>query len=173
MVTLVPLVVGMAVASVHDVEATFVGTAFAAVAVLCTVASQMATASSQRALGCDSNQLLFHTSPLIALGMLALTPIFDDVNAIRHFRYTPILVRDIAASCALALAVNVTNYLVLGKTSPLTYQVVGHLKSVLTILFGFFVLGTETNARNVAGTAIAMGGLVAYTEVKRRMGLGR
>ena len=172
-ITLIPLVLGMAVANVHDVDANVVGTIFAAVAVVCTVAAQTFTSSLQRSLGCDSNQLLFHTSPLIALGMHVLCPIFDDIDTIRHFDYTPALIRDIFASCVLALGVNISNYLVLGKTSPLTYQVIGHLKTLLTISFGIFVLGHETNAKNLAGIAIAMLGVISYSEVKRRISLGR
>jgi solute carrier family 35 protein E3 len=38
-----------------------------------------------------------------------------------------------------ALGVNISNYLVLGKTSPLTYQVLGHLKTVLILILGFTV----------------------------------
>mmetsp|Transcript_13236 Transcript_13236/g.40038 ORF Transcript_13236/g.40038 Transcript_13236/m.40038 type:complete len:106 (+) Transcript_13236:915-1232(+) len=105
--------------------------------------------------------------------MLLLCPIFDDIAAIRAFDYTPALIRDILISCVLALGVNVSNYLVLGKTSPLTYQVIGHLKTILTISFGILVLGHDTNAKNLSGIAIAMLGVVSYSEVKRRISLGR
>lgn len=152
-VTLLPLVFGMGFATVHDVEASFVGTAYAAAAVLCTVASQTFTSSLQRSLGCDSNQLLYHTSPLIAVGMLALCPIFDDLDALYAFEWTYPVVRDVAISCFLALGVNITNYLVLGKTSPLTYQVIGHLKTIFTIAFGVFVLHHPTNPKNLLGVS--------------------
>lgn len=42
-------------------------------------------------------------------------------------------------SCLFALGVNISNYLVLGQTSPLTYQVLGHMKTVLIIVLGFVV----------------------------------
>jgi len=45
----------------------------------------------------------------------------------------------IVVSCLFALGVNISNYLVLGKTSPLTYQVLGHLKTVLILILGFTV----------------------------------
>lgn len=169
--TLVPLLLGMALATVHDVEANAVGTVYAAVAVLCTVASQTFTSSLQRSLSCDANQLLYHTSPLIALGMLGLCPIFDDLSTISLSNLA--LVRDIFLSCILALGVNITNYLVLGKTSPLTYQVVGHLKTILIILGGVLLLGQQTNTKNTLGVLIAMFGVVSYSEVKRRIQLGQ
>jgi len=172
-ITLIPLVLGMGIANVHDVDASLLGTLYASIAVLCTVAAQTFTSSLQRSLGCDSNQLLYHTAPLIAFGMLALCPFFDDFYTIRNFNYTFPLIRDIIISCALALGVNISNYLVLGKTSPLTYQVVGHLKTILTITFGVIVLGHQTNFKNILGICIAMCGVISYSEVKRRMSLGR
>ena len=63
-----------------------------------------------------------------------LCPFFDDIYALREFQFTtPCLLR-IALSCIFAIGVNVSNYLVIGKTSPLTYQVLGHLKTVLIIV---------------------------------------
>jgi len=67
-----------------------------------------------------------------------------------------------------ALGVNISNYLVLGKTSPLTYQVLGHLKTVLILILGFAVFNKELDARNGMGICVAMIGVVAYTEVKRK-----
>lgn len=46
-------------------------------------------------------------------------------------------------SCVFALGVNISNYLVLGKTSPLTYQVLGHLKTVLILVLGFTVFNVR------------------------------
>jgi len=48
---------------------------------------------------------------------------FDDLHSFAHYKYTPECVIRIAVSCFFALGVNISNYLVLGKTSPLTYQV--------------------------------------------------
>lgn len=48
-------------------------------------------------------------------------------------------------SCLFALGVNISNYLVLGATSPLTYQVLGHLKTVLIIVLGFIVFKVKKN----------------------------
>jgi solute carrier family 35, member E3 len=59
-------------------------------------------------------------------------------------------------SCVFALGVNISNYLVLGKTSPLTYQVLGHLKTVLILVLGFTVFQKPIDMRNVSGILVAM-----------------
>lgn len=169
--TLAPLVAGMALAERFDASATPAGAAYAGVAVLATVVAQNLVSRTQRTLGCDSNQLLYHTAPLAAGVLLLLCPIVDGYGVLFDVVWTPRLRRDVAVSCGLALGSNVTNYYVLGRTSPLTYQVIGHLKAILTILFSLAFLGakaTTFDARNVAGVLLAMFGVAAYTEVKRR-----
>ena len=171
--TLVPLVGGLYVAEVHDHTVTPLGTLYGAVAVVATVLAQRATASSQRRLRVDSNQLLYHTSPLIALAMLAASPLCDDVAHLAALDWTADLGGDVLWSCALALAANVSNYYVLGRTSPLTYQVLGHVKTIATIGFSVVVFGLETNAKNLLGLFVAMVGVVSYTEVTRRASVAR
>lgn len=64
----------------------------------------------------------------------------------------------VVVSCFFALGVNISNYLVLGKTSPLTYQVLGHMKTVLILILGFTVFKKPIDIRNVIGITIAMVG---------------
>lgn len=92
-------------------------------AVVATSMAQIFTNTYQKSLNCDALQLLNHTSPLITLGMLVMCPMFDNVQALMEFEYTTPCMARIALSCVFALGVNVSNYVVLGKTSPLTYQV--------------------------------------------------
>lgn len=60
-----------------------------------------------------------------------------------HFFIIVAVVPVLAVSCFFALGVNISNYLVLGKTSPLTYQVLGHLKTVLILVLGFTVFNVR------------------------------
>ncbi len=55
--------------------------------------------------------------------MLVMCAFFDDMSDFSNFVYTPECVIRITVSCFFALGVNISNYLVLGMTSPLTYQV--------------------------------------------------
>lgn len=64
---------------------------------------------------------------------------------------------------------NISNYLVIGKTSPLTYQVLGHLKTILILILGFLFFNKQLDYRNVIGIVVAMVGVIAYTEINRRM----
>ena len=166
--TLLPITIGVGYATVYDLDLNMIGTVFAVCAVIATALSQIFTNTYQKSLDCNAMQLLFHTSPYIALGMIIMCPFFDDLNLLMNFVYTPPCLTRIFVSCLFALGVNISNYLVLGMTSPLTYQVLGHLKTVLIIVLGFLMFNKQADLRNITGIAIAMVGVVAYTEVRRK-----
>ena len=167
-VTLIPITFGVGYATVYDIEIRPVGFIFAGCAIVATAVAQIFTNVYQKSLDCNALQLLHHTSPLIACGMLIMSPFFDDAKALVHYEYSIGTVVRILISCMFALGVNVSNYLVLGKTSPLTYQVLGHLKTVLILVLGFIFFNKTVDLRNVLGIVIAMAGVIAYTEVRRR-----
>ena len=122
----------------------------------------------QKRLSCNALQLLYLTSPIIMLGMMILIPFFDDIDKLMNYNWTWEVVCSILLSCILALGVNVSNYLVLGKTSPLTYQVLGHVKTILLLIISFYLFSYRLEKNNIMGILIAMGGVIAYSEVKRR-----
>ena len=66
-------------------------------------------------------------------------------------------------SCLIAVAVNFSTFMVIGKTSPVTYQVLGHLKTCLVLLLGYTLLHDPFSYRNIVGILVAMGGMVLYS----------
>ena len=118
-------------------------------------------------MGLDSMQLLYHTSPQIAVGMLICTFLFEDVPAITQFEYSTSLVVMVLLTCALAVLVNISNYLVICKTSPITYQVAGHSKTCLVLVLGFIIFQQPVTWRSVMGIVVAMAGVIWYGEIKR------
>lgn len=168
LLTLIPITIGVGIATVNDIQVNFMGTIFAVVAVVCTALAQIFTSANQKQLECDALQLLYHTSPLIATGMLLMVPMFDDLRLLHQSEFSATLLTHIILSCFLALGVNISNYLVLGKTSPLTYQVLGHLKTIMILVLGFVIFKYESNPRVTFGIMVALIGVIAYTEIKRR-----
>lgn len=51
----------------------------------------------------------------------------------------------VLGTCALAVMVNAATFFLLGKTSPVSYQVMGHLKTVLVLGGGFLFFDTSAN----------------------------
>lgn len=69
----------------------------------------------------------------------------------------------IILSCVIAVSVNFSTFLVIGKTSPVTYQVLGHLKTCLVLAFGYTLLHDPFNVRNIIGIAVAVFGMGLYS----------
>jgi solute carrier family 35 protein E3 len=68
----------------------------------------------------------------------------------------------------MAIAVNLCSAGLIGKTSAVTYQVVGHLKTCLVLIGGFIFVPTSNFTtkellKNVFGISIAMVGVIAYS----------
>lgn len=79
----------------------------------------------------------------------------------------------IVLSCLIAVFVNFSTFLVIGKTSPVTYQVLGHLKTCLVLAFGYTLLHDPFTSRNILGILIAVVGMGLYSyfctnETKRK-----
>jgi solute carrier family 35, member E3 len=167
MLAVTAIVLGVGVASVSDVTVNLIGVVLAAVAVFFTSMGQILCSHYQKDLECNSMQLLHSTCPLVTIGMLVLIPFFHDVHQLHQAEFSAPLLSHIFWSCILALGVNVTNFLILGRTSPLAYQVLGHLKATVILILGVVVFNYQYNAKVVVGTVLALGGVVAYTELGR------
>lgn len=51
----------------------------------------------------------------------------------------------------------------IGKTSPVTYQVLGHLKTCLVLAFGYVLLRDPFSWRNIFGIMVALVGMILYS----------
>jgi len=168
LLTLIPITFGVGLATVNDVTVTMKGLTYATCAVVATALAQIFTSTYQKELDCNALQLLIHTAPIISFGMFCMIPFFDDIGNLQDVPITIPLFGHLLLSCLFAFGVNVSNYLVLGKTSPLTYQVLGHMKTILIFLLGFLVFSQKYNMKIIAGISIALIGVILYTELKRR-----
>ncbi|KAF7833835.1 putative membrane protein [Senna tora] len=69
----------------------------------------------------------------------------------------------IVLSCLISVSVNFSTFLVIGKTSAVTYQVLGHLKTCLVLTFGYVLLRDPFSWHNILGILIAVIGMVLYS----------
>ena len=182
---LATLLLGVAVATVTDARVNFLGTTVSLLAVATTCVSQIWTNTMQKEHGVNSTQLLYAASPYMAAILCAialpldvgLTSASSSGSANNVFSRdggstTTAIVFVASLTCVIAVLVNFSTFLVIGKCDAVTYQVLGHLKTVLVLAFGFFALGDPMSFKNVLGIAIALLGMVAYgaaeTAEKRR-----
>ena len=179
--SLAVLLLGVAVATVTDVRLNFLGAVVSLLAVATTCVSQIWTNTMQREHAVDSTQLLHAASPYMAAILAAIALPLDvglngggraSSSSTTNNAYTSesgangsssrIVVVVAAATCVIAVAVNFSTFLVIGKCDAVTYQVLGHLKTCLVLAFGFFALGDAIHLRNALGIGVALVGMGAY-----------
>ncbi|KAL7198193.1 hypothetical protein ACSBR2_020669 [Camellia fascicularis] len=160
------LLVGVGIASVTDLQLNFVGAILSLLAIITTCVGQILTNTIQKRLNVSSTQLLYQSAPFQAAILFVSGPWVDQCltkqNVFAH-KYSPIVLGFIILSCLIAVSVNFSTFLVIGKTSPVTYQVLGHLKTCLVLAFGYTLLHDPFTSRNIIGIFIAILGMALYS----------
>ena len=158
--------VGVAIASVSDPQANFLGTMVALSALLVTSMYQIWVGTKQKELGCNSYQLLYYQAPLSAVILIPIIPLFDDLSTLTAMPSNAAL-GAIIGSSVLAFLVNLSIFLVIGKTSPVTYNVLGHFKLCVILVGGFVLFGQEPLPKVIFGILVTLSGVFWYTHIKQ------
>jgi solute carrier family 35 protein E3 len=153
------------VATVNDVQLNFLGTVCSLGAIVTTCMAQIWTGTMQRQYGLSSTQLLHACAPVMGFTLLVIgLPLDGALQGERASLFvlsTPVVCWALL-SCAIAISVNFSTFMVIGKCDAVTYQVLGHLKTMLVLVLGFVVLKNPANTRVLAGLLVALIGMVAY-----------
>ncbi|KAE8692914.1 putative protein TPRXL-like [Hibiscus syriacus] len=160
------LLVGVGIASITDLQLNFVGTILSLLAIVTTCVGQILTNTIQKRLNVSSTQLLYQSAPFQAAILFVSGPLVDQFLTKQNvfaFKYSPIVLGFIILSCIISVSVNFSTFLVIGKTSPVTYQVLGHLKTCLVLAFGYRLLHDPFTERNIIGISIAIFGMGLYS----------
>lgn len=69
----------------------------------------------------------------------------------------------ILLSCSLAVFCNVSQYLCIGRFSAVSFQVLGHMKTVCVLTLGWLLFDSELTFKNIMGMILAVVGMVIYS----------
>lgn len=167
--------VGVIIGTVTDTEANLIGTIVALSALLITSLYQIWVGTKQKELECNPYQLLYYQAPISALILIPIVPVLDlwlpdkDPEAPPKVFEMPngAAMIAIVISSTLAFLVNLSIFLVIGKTSPVTYNVLGHFKLCVILSLGFAFFGNPIDYKNLTGIAITLAGVFWYTHLKQ------
>ncbi|XP_072961878.1 UDP-xylose transporter 1-like [Typha angustifolia] len=165
-ISLLVLLFGVGIASVTDLKLNLLGSVIALLAIAATCVGQILTNTIQKRLKVSSTQLLYQSSPYQAAVLFVTGPFVDRMltnRSVFAFNYSFQVLAFIMLSCLIAVSVNFSTFLVIGTTSPVTYQVLGHLKTCLILSFGFVLLRDPFTARNILGILVAIFGMGLYS----------
>ncbi|KAM3368786.1 hypothetical protein ACQJBY_016985 [Aegilops geniculata] len=164
--SLMVLLLGVGIASVTDLELNLLGSVLSGLAIATTCVGQILTNTIQKKLKVSSTQLLYQSAPYQAAILFATGPFVDRLltnRSVFAHKYTSPVVGFIILSCLIAVSVNFSTFLVIGTTSPVTYQVLGHLKTCLVLSFGYTLLHDPFTMKNILGILVAIFGMALYS----------
>lgn len=163
-VSLTVITVGAALATRGDVSFSVPGMVIALIAVFLTALSQVYQSHVMKSVPGITVMALIRQSYPIALVLLALVaPAFESVQGFVDYKWTSTALALLGVSCAAAIAVNYAIVAIVGRFSALTYQVTGHLKTVLLFVAGWVIFEEHYHEMTFVGMAVTAVGLVLYT----------
>lgn len=68
----------------------------------------------------------------------------------------------ILLSCSLAVFCNISQYLCIGRFSAVSFQVLGHMKTVCVLILGWILFDSELTMKNLLGMSVAVTGMIIY-----------
>ncbi|CAK9325076.1 unnamed protein product [Citrullus colocynthis] len=165
-IAVVVVVIGVGVCTVTDVKVNLKGFLCACIAVLSTSLQQITIGSLQKKYSIGSFELLSKTAPIQALSLLVLGPFIDyylSDKSLLNYKMSSGAIFFILLSCALAVFCNVSQYLCIGRFSAVSFQVLGHMKTVCVLTLGWLLFDSELTLKNISGMILAVVGMVIYS----------
>jgi len=169
--SLVVLLCGLYLFSVNDVQFNFIGCIFAIFAVATTTASQLYNGQLQKEFNMGGTSLQHQTAfPMAFLAILSA--VFLEMNGnksiLKHefSKWEAILA---LGTGIIAVGSNVSAFAIIGRTSAITYQVIGHVKTLIIFVVGLMLFPPdapeplEKMRKKMLGLALGMVGTVLYT----------
>ncbi|KAK1293263.1 UDP-galactose transporter 2 [Acorus calamus] len=157
---------GVGICTVTDVHVNTTGLLCASVAVFCTSLQQITIGSFQKKYSIGSFELLSKTAPIQAVSLLIFGPFADYYlkgRVLTSYQFTVGAVFFILLSCSLAVVCNMSQYLCIGRFSAVSFQVLGHMKTVFVLTLGWILFDSALTVKNVLGMACAIVGMIIYS----------
>ncbi|KAJ3679507.1 hypothetical protein LUZ60_017518 [Juncus effusus] len=172
--SIIVVLFGVGVCTVSDVSLNTRGLVAAAVAIWGTALQQYYVHYLQKKYSLSSFNLLGHTAPAQMASLLILGPFVDywlTNKKVYAFEYTPIVIFFIILSCVIAIGTNLSQFICIGRFTAVSFQVLGHMKTILVLILGFIFFGKEgLNLQVVLGMVLAVVGMVWYGNASSKPG---
>ena len=168
-VALLLITIGMAVSTGANFDTNFVGVLLGFGASGTTALVIVSTSWLQKLHGLSSTQLLYNVAIIDGVILTTLGPLLDYHLSSRvlytDYVWTSHSKLLFVTSCVMAVLVNCITFYLLGKISPLSYQVIGQVKTVTIYAIGYYFFDRQVSWRSNLGASVAMLGCVIYARL--------
>lgn len=163
--SMLAVVLGVAIVTVTDVNVNMLGLVIASISVVTSGMQQVLCGTMQRKHKVSSHQLLANTAPVQGMMLMMVGPFVDlfvSHQWVFDYEYNVPVLTAIGLSCVVAVIVNISQFMCLGRFSAVTFQVLGHTKTVLVLVISCTFLNETMTSKKLLGMVLAVSGMVAY-----------
>lgn len=111
-------------------------------------------------------QLLLNIAPWAVLILVCFVPLFDKVPEYKDV--DPAAFKAFLISGVLAAGLNLSQFLIIGRTSALTFNIVSNAKTIIIISYGWWQEGKVITVHDMLGVILALGGATIYSIQSQR-----
>lgn len=122
--------------------------------------------AKQHELQMDPMQLLYYQAPISSAMLFVVVMCVESPFQWLMQDWSLLDMGMVLMSCITAFFVNLSIYWIIGNTSPLTYNMVGHLKFCLTVMGGFLIFKEPLTFMQGIGVVMTVLGVTTYAHVK-------
>ncbi|KAL0236151.1 hypothetical protein GEMRC1_002733 [Eukaryota sp. GEM-RC1] len=149
-----------------DFKLDFFGAFFGFTSVIVTAFYQIWSGTMQRKFNVSSVQLLYKMVPYSLISLICFVPLFDSVTEFINFEFNTGVIVLIVLTAALSFFVNLSLFLITGKSSAVVYNIFSHAKTILILSGGFLIFHDPLTGRIAFGMALTISGIVFYSIIK-------
>ena len=157
---------GVAMTNVAGITSNPVGTFVAVAAFVVTAFYQIWIGKKVEELDIGAPALLLNQAPISVILLLVLLPFTDTIPNFQAVE--PKILATFVLSGVLAAGLNLSQFLIIGRTSAVAFNVVSNAKNVIIIVLGWYQVGQAPSMMDFGGVMLALGGAGAYSWLQRR-----
>ncbi|KAL2502127.1 Nucleotide/sugar transporter family protein [Forsythia ovata] len=154
--------IGVAVATVTDLQFHFFGACIAVAWIIPSAVNKILWSNLQQQENWTALALMWKTTPITLFFLVMLMPSLDPPGVLSFDwnLYNSVI---IGGSAVLGFLLQWSGALALGETSATTHVVLGQFKTCVILLGGFLLFGSNPGTTSILGAATALVGMSYYT----------
>ncbi|CAH8279960.1 unnamed protein product [Arabidopsis lyrata] len=166
-VALTVVSVGVAVATVTDLQFSLFGACVAFAWIIPSATNKILWSNMQQRENWTALALMWKTTPITLLFLVSMIPFLDPPGAL-SFNWSYANTSAILVSALLGFFLQWSGALALGATSAITHVVLGQFKTCVLLLGNYYIFGSNSGLISVCGAFVAIMGTSLYTYLNTR-----
>ncbi|MBA0806565.1 hypothetical protein Gohar_022437 [Gossypium harknessii] len=166
-VALTVVSIGVAIATVTDLQFSLFGACVAVAWIIPSAVNKILWSNMQQQENWTALSLMWKTTPITLLFLVSMIP-FLDPPGVLAFHWSFNNTSAILVSAFLGFLLQWSGALALGATSAISHVVLGQFKTCVILLGSFYLFGSNPGTTSIIGAFIAIGGMSFFTYLNLR-----